>query len=493
MKGKNGCVRRKRLELDVSPSDLFSALSEENDGFLLESAEFAERIARYSFIGFSPKKCYVLKKGRLLEDGKENGLESISGILRNEYGANSSNNGSGAKRAGSVVRARAQSSSNRGSGGGTKGMFLGGLVGYFSFEHFRNIEDIKMHGNCSFPEAEFGLFEDVIEFDHAKNSVNYIFRGEDRSDEVLRIAKDFSFESVPIKIKSKRTNMGLNQYVDKVEKAKEYIRNGDIFQTIISRKYELGYSGGLASFYKRLKAINPSPYMFYLKFKDRQIVGASPENLVRVNGNKVESYATLAGTRRRGSTPKEDKLLERELLRDGKELAEHSMLVDLTRNDVGKIAELGSVKVKSLMKVLKFSHVMHISSFIEARKRKGVSSVDVFNSIFPAGTVSGAPKIRAIEIINELENEARGPYGGAVGYFSENGNCDFAIGIRTLYAEKNKLTIQAGAGIVYDSVPEREFVETENKLGALLQALGEKGEKNDDKNFSKNKGDNYGK
>jgi len=211
--------------------------------------------------------------------------------------------------------------------------------------------------------------------------------------------------------------------------------------------------------------------MYFLSFGDRKIIGSSPENLVRVEGRKIDSYATLAGTRPRGKNPAEDEALEKELLADEKERAEHLMLVDLTRNDVGKVSKFGTVNVPELMEVHKYSHVQHICSHVEGELAEGKDCFDAFNSVFPAGTVSGAPKLRAMEIIEELEKSRRGPYSGAVGYFSFNRNCDFAIAIRTLFARRQKAYVQAGAGIVYDSVPEREYQETENKMRALLKAL----------------------
>ena len=271
---------------------------------------------------------------------------------------------------------------------------------------------------------------------------------------------------------NKKCNVSKERFCKMVEEAKEHIRAGDIFQTVLSKRYEIRYAGSMMPFYRKLKATNPSLYMFYIKFGEREVIGSSPENLIRVEGRELTSYATLAGTRPRVKTETEDTRLETELLNDEKERAEHLMLVDLTRNDIGKISVPGTVKVPEFMSVHKYSDVQHIASVVTGRLADGKDSFDAFSSIFPAGTVSGAPKVRAIEIIDKLEGTKRGPYVGAVGYFSANGNADFAIGIRTLFARKGSAYIQTGAGIVYDSVPEKEFDETEGKARALLQAIG---------------------
>jgi anthranilate synthase component 1 len=259
-----------------------------------------------------------------------------------------------------------------------------------------------------------------------------------------------------------------------VLETKERIKAGEIFQGVISNAKEYEITGNKLSFYERLRKINPSPYMYHLKLGDQEIIGSSPEMLVRVENNIVETFP-IAGTRKRGKTPYEDAKLEKELLNDEKERAEHLMLVDLARNDVGKVSEFGTVTVPEYMDVKKFSHVQHIVSRVQGRLKQDKTAVDAFESIFPAGTLSGAPKIRAMEIINELEKIPRGPYAGAVGYFSLNGNADFAITIRTMVCEGKRAKIQAGAGIVHDSVPEEEYYESENKAGALLCALKDAG------------------
>ena len=252
--------------------------------------------------------------------------------------------------------------------------------------------------------------------------------------------------------------------------AKEYVKSGDIFQVVLSRKYEFEITGDLLSIYKALRKINPSPYMYYFKSNNLNIIGSSPEMLVRVTENQIETFP-IAGTRPRHVNIERNKQLTDELLSDEKERAEHVMLVDLARNDVGQIAKFGSVKVAEFMQVHQFSHVQHIVSKVIGELTRNRDCFDAIRAIFPAGTVSGAPKIRAMEIIQELENESRGPYAGALGYFSKNMCADFAITIRTLVVKGNYAYIQAGAGIVADSIPEREWFETEQKASALIDAL----------------------
>ncbi|MBC7097049.1 MAG: chorismate-binding protein, partial [Methanobacteriales archaeon] len=266
-----------------------------------------------------------------------------------------------------------------------------------------------------------------------------------------------------------------DQYEEMVLRTKERINKGEIFQAVISNAHNYKIKGDKLHFYEALRKVNPSPYMYHLKLGEREIIGSSPEMLVRVENRAVETFP-IAGTRPRGSNEKEDKKIAAELLSDEKELAEHLMLVDLARNDIGKISKYGSVKVKEYMSIKKFSHVQHILSHVKGELRKDKTAIDALSSVFPAGTVTGAPKIRAMEVIDEIETTPRGAYAGALGYFSLNGNADFAITIRSLITQGTQGKIQAGAGIVYDSIPEKEFLECENKAKALLYSLKMAGE-----------------
>jgi anthranilate synthase component 1 len=304
--------------------------------------------------------------------------------------------------------------------------YEGGGVGYISYDSVRYWEELpnKNQDDLQFPDIQFGIYNDGVVFDH---------------EELVKNAKCF-------------------------------IYSGDIFQVVLSKRHEYEYSGDLFKFYLTLRQMNPSPYMYFLKMRDYNIIGSSPEMLIRVNQRLVETFP-IAGTCPRVKDRKKSEKLAQTLLSDPKERAEHVMLVDLARNDIGRIAEFGSVYVPEFMKISQYSHVQHIVSRVVGKLDKKYDSYDALKAVFPAGTVSGAPKIRAMEIIEESEPTRRGPYGGAVGYFSYNGNSDFAITIRTLIAQKDKCFVQAGGGIVADSLPEKEWFETEYKSRALIKAL----------------------
>lgn len=353
--------------------------------------------------------------------------------------------------------------------------FVGGAVGYISYDAVRYWEKLplKCQADLDFPDLEMGIFDDGLIFNHIKKQAFYYYRNENRLAEVenlLRQPVDFD----ELSFTQPKVNTKKEHYEQAVEKAKEYITAGDIFQVVLSKRYQFQIKGNLIPFYKSLRSINPSPYMYFYKTGERQIVGSSPEMLVRVENRKVETFP-IAGTKPIADKPGENKKIARELLDDPKERAEHVMLVDLARNDIGRISKFGSVHVPEFMKVHQYSHVQHIVSQVVGELKENLQSYDALRAVFPAGTVSGAPKVRAMEIIDKLEPARRGPYAGAVGYFSYNGNADFAITIRTLFADKNQAYIQAGAGIVADSVPEREWFETDHKAKALMQALEQAG------------------
>jgi anthranilate synthase component 1 len=314
-----------------------------------------------------------------------------------------------------------------------------------------------------------GIFDDGLIFNHIQKQAFYYYRQDNRLSEVEALLKQSS-DSETLSCTQPTVNTKKEQYEKAVEKAKEYVTAGDIFQVVLSKRYQFQLKGSLIPFYQSLRSINPSPYMYFIKAGDRQIVGSSPEMLVRIDNRMVETFP-IAGTKPIAENPAENKRLARELLADPKERAEHVMLVDLARNDLGRISKYGSVHVPEFMKVHQYSHVQHIVSQVVGELKENLQSYDALRAVFPAGTVSGAPKVRAMEIIDELEPCRRGPYAGAVGYFSYNGNADFAITIRTLFADKNQAYIQAGAGIVADSDPEREWFETDHKAKALMQAL----------------------
>jgi anthranilate synthase component 1 len=327
----------------------------------------------------------------------------------------------------------------------------------------------QKNDDTGFPDVEMGIYNDGFIFDHTQQLAFYYFQEENRLSEVKKILKK-PVNTETLEVSEPKVNISKEQFEKAVEKAQEYITTGDIFQVVLSKRYQFQIKGNLTPFYQALRHINPSPYMYYYKAGDRQIVGASPEMLVRIDNRDVETFP-IAGTAKVTQDEAENIRLAHELLSDPKEQAEHIMLVDLARNDLEKISKVGSVIVPEFMKVQRYSHVQHIVSQVVGKLQDKLESFDALRSVFPAGTVSGAPKVRAMEIIDELELSQRGPYAGAVGYFSYNGNADFAITIRTLFANKDQGYMQSGAGIVADSVPEREWFETENKAKALMKAL----------------------
>lgn len=344
-------------------------------------------------------------------------------------------------------------------------------MGYFSYDAIRYLESLpsRARDDLRLPDFEFGVYDDGIVFDHLAGQAYYYWYKNNRLREIERLLAHKTTPTTLI-VENPRTNLKQEHFESMVDEAKRYIRAGDIFQVVLSKRFEFSFKGDLLNFYKVLREINPSPYMYFLKMKDRAIVGSSPEMLGRVDKGRAETFP-IAGTRPVGKNDREDQRLADELLKDPKEQAEHIMLIDLARNDLGKVCQFGTIEVPEFMTVQKYSHVQHIVSRVLGQLRPDCDALDSFKGIFPAGTVSGAPKKRAMEIIEELEPSRRGPYAGAAGYFSYNGNSDFAITIRTLVADGNKAYVQAGAGIVADSQPTREWFETEHKAKALIHAL----------------------
>jgi len=458
--------------MELDPMEVYEALRGGNT-YVLQSAEGGEKVARYSFIGVNP--VLYLKVGRRRVD-----CRTFDPSLR-----------PGKLKAKNPVDAVKEVMSGFDFRGNSSLRFVGGLVGYFSYDivgHYNPIqagETKKPRDDLREPCCEFTLARNNIIFDHVKNKTyvteNYFSRKEKKQAQ-KRLEK-LASRLMDIEIKPKqqqksrrkpafKANTSKRRFKEMVEKARQYIKAGDVFQVVLSQRLTTKTGKNPLDVYRKLKKINPSPYMYFLDFGRRRIAGSSPEMLARVEGSVVVTYP-IAGTRSRGKTVREDRLLEVEMLGDEKERAEHIMLVDLGRNDIGRIAEAGTVKVKKFMKVEKYSHVQHLVSEVSGRLKKGSDCFDALKSIFPAGTVSGAPKVRAMEIIDELEPTKRGIYAGCIGYFSFNGNMDTAIAIRTIVFEGSNAYAQAGAGIVADSVPEYEYKETLKKAGALLKALEE--------------------
>jgi anthranilate synthase component I len=416
-------------------------------GFLLESVEGGERLARYSFIGFQPKP---------LELGDGNPLEALSLVAAEETAP-------------------------------VKGIprFHGGAVGYLSYEVARHFERLPVARGAPppMPESAFLRAEDLAVFDHVTRRLQLLtIHRPDREDYAEAVARIDAMEKCLAGDSVAETSHGADgakwepnvtrgQFHAMVDAAREYIMGGDAFQIVPSQRFQKPLAASPFDVYRCLRAINPSPYMYFLAIGgDRHVVGTSPEKLVQVEGRRVETRP-LAGTRRRGADLAEDRRLEKELLSDLKERAEHIMLVDLGRNDVGRVARPGTVAVDRLMEVERYSHVMHISSTVSGQLREGKTSLDALRAAFPAGTVSGAPKIRAMEVIAELEPDQRGVYAGSLGYVSFGGNLDMAITLRTVVATEGMAHVQAGCGVVADSKPEREYEETLEKAGAMFKAI----------------------
>jgi anthranilate synthase component 1 len=346
--------------------------------------------------------------------------------------------------------------------------YLGGAVGIINYDAIRLWEKIPKNHSTAEPIMEFGIYNDGILFDNKQKKSLYFYYTKNRVDEIKTTKSKFdSFTLSEI-----TTNLNDDEFYEIVEKAKKYIYDGDIFQVVLSRKFSFEASGDYLKVYQKLRSLNPSPYLYHLKMNKKTVIGSSPEMLLRVTNDYVETFP-IAGTRKISNDQLKNEQLRQELINDEKELAEHTMLVDLGRNDIGKVCDYGTVHVNELMKVKKFSHVQHMVTHVIGKLNKNYNMYDAFKAVFPAGTVSGAPKVRAMEIIDELEPESRGPYAGAVGYFSFNGCCDFAIAIRSIFADGKDGFVQAGAGIVSDSVPNNELKETEHKANAMITALKE--------------------
>ena len=349
--------------------------------------------------------------------------------------------------------------------------YIGGAVGYINYDAIRFWEHLPTRKKSStFPLLEFGIYHDGILYNHTERQAYYFFLGKSRLQEVEQNMSIVKSKSTRFSYSNPRRNMTKKRFVKMVKKAKHYVYEGDVFQVVLAKTMNFKVKGNMIDLYACLREVNPSPYMYLVKMSKRCIIGSSPEMLIRVTKDFVETFP-IAGTRPVVEDEKKNEELRQDLLKDEKELAEHTMLVDLARNDIGRVCEFGTVRVKELMTVKRFSHVQHIVSHVVGKLQKKYDSYDALRAVFPAGTVSGAPKVRAMEIIDELEPSLRGPYAGALGYFSFNGSCDFAITIRSLFVSGKNGYIESGAGIVMDSDPEREWVETEHKANAMLSAL----------------------
>jgi len=456
----------------MTPITLLRKLSQiSSKYYLLESIEGGEKWGRYSFLGFDPVLRVACKDHRARISGDETEevcADKPMDVLREL-----------------LLRYHAPK---------LEGMppFTGGFVGYFGYPMIGYAEPVLKIKRDDLNDFDLMLFDKVIAYDHLKQKICIIVnmntdrvmenygKAVSEIEKIIRVISDIE-PAGPICPQDKpdfQCNVTREEYCAMVEKTKEYIVDGDIFQAVISRRFESPYRGSLINAYRVLRTTNPSPYMVFMKIDDLEIMCSSPETLVRLKDGRLSTFP-IAGSRPRGATPQEDRELEEGLLRDEKELSEHNMLVDLARNDLGKISNFGSVEVIDYMTVQKYSRIMHITSCVESDIRPDRDACDAVEAILPAGTLSGAPKIRACEIIEELEREPRGIYGGAIGYIDFTGNLDTCIAIRMAVKTDGKVCVQAGGGIVADSVPEMEYAEAGNKASAVINAILHANEVND--------------
>jgi len=446
-------------EKEPDPALLFSKIYGDSDyAVLYESMDSLGRRGRYSFLAGSPAAIL-----RLLNNGTEVVSESGSEFFeRDTY---------------EIVREIVK------SGKGIKNIkpFSGGAIGYIGYSAVQTFEKINIEGGKreDFPRMMFFIPREIIIIDHHKKQTQVVVFGSDkRARDIIKIVKICKSNLVELPADSGidlplpefRSLTAKEDFCKKVERAKKYILAGDIFQVVLSQQFEFDLKTEPVNLYKALRRTNPAPYLYYMQLKNFHVLGSSPEILVEIK-NKTAVTRPLAGTRPRGRNPEEDRKMQTELMLDEKEKAEHIMLVDLARNDLGRVCSPGSVNVDSILKIEKFKKVMHLVSNVSGRVKHSCDSFDVVKSCFPAGTVSGAPKIRAMEIIDELETADRGVYAGAIGYFGFDGNSETCIGIRMIVIKHGKGIVQAGAGIVADSIPEKEYEETINKARGVLQAV----------------------
>jgi len=463
-------VYRRMLADILTPVSLYLSISNQAKfPFLLESVEGGEHLARYSFLGRNPYQ--VLRfDGKLVTIQQKN--DEPQSLNESYFDA--------------LERLTTQHSEPQLP---ELPRLTGGAVGFSSYDTVREIEKLSNPPpkDVDLPEAVWAFYDEVYAFDHVKQQVvlmKTIFVDEHTDlrdayedgmqalDRMEQSAEGPRPKSKPFHLDANhlKSNIERGRFHEMVNKAKEYIFEGDIFQVVLSQRFEVPFEGGRFTLYRALRMVNPSPYLFFLDFDDFSLIGSSPEVLVRVTDGEVR-LLPIAGTRPRGDTHEEDQELEKELKKDPKEIAEHIMLVDLGRNDLSRVCKSGTVRLERNLSIERFSHVMHIVSDVVGEINPEMTSVHALKNCFPAGTVSGAPKIRAMQIIDELEPTKRGPYAGAVGYFDFSGNMDTCIAIRTMVVTGNSVYIQAGAGIVADSDPETEFQETKSKAGALVEAL----------------------
>ena len=473
-------VSHRILDDTETPVSAFLKLRQPAGCFLLESAEQGLRLGRYSFLGVKAWESIRLSGGVVTV--RRGGVDTVEDLA--DQGGDPF-----AFMARHLAKYRVPPLEDLPP-------FVGGAVGYFGYDCVRHVEHLPAPppDDLGLPDMAFLMTDVVVVFDHLRHTITLltnIFTDEEPDIDAAYAAAVDRLADIKARLRAPlpfpegasrrdpatalqgtqvRSTFERDRFLSGVERIREYIFAGDAFQVVLSQRFELPVSVGGFSIYRGLRAVNPSPYMYYISFRDFEVVGSSPEPLVTVTGRYAETRP-IAGTRPRGATPAEDARLAEEMLNDEKERAEHLMLVDLGRNDLGRVCRPGTVSVDSFMEVERYSHVMHMVSSVSGELESGVGAMDALRAVFPAGTVSGAPKVRAMEIIDELEPVRRGPYAGAIGYLSHSGDLDSCIYIRTILVRGGRAYVQAGAGIVADSDPESEYRETQNKAGAMLRAI----------------------
>lgn len=464
-------------DLETPVSAFLKLASNAPHAFLLESAEQGEKLGRYSFLGLKPKAILICKAGKIAVSPKKKfpavkpPLDLLDGIKK-------------------ILRCYTLANPERFTSG-----FCGGFVGYLSYENVERFENIRLRAKpgLPIPEAIFFLTEELLIFDHLRKTLSIIVLAEISNSNLKRLYKNAAAAAARLTAKLRRplhraplsktknknlkpeSNMTAAHFKQKVNRIQEYIKAGDCIQVVFSQRLALPAVKNDFQIYRALRSVNPSPYMFYFRSGKYRLIGSSPELLVKKTGRRAE-IRPIAGTRPRGQTPFEDSIQEENLKKSKKEMAEHLMLVDLGRNDLGRVCQFNSIRIQNFARVERYSHVMHLVSDIVGKLKNGADAFALLKAAFPAGTVSGAPKVRAMQIIDELEPDKRGPYAGSLGYFSFNQDMDMCITIRTIFTDGDHLYLQAGAGIVKDSSPEKEYQETVNKAKALIQAIEKHGE-----------------
>ena len=434
------------LSLDGNQFEIYNRISRNySHTFLFESLTGPEELAETSIMGFDPEfivKGYYDKVTIQKRDGSIETIATLDPL--------------------NTIKEMVPKTSDQ------TYRYLGGAVGNINYDAIRLWEKIPKNHLTEEPVMEFGIYTDGILFDNKQKRSLYFYYEDNRIDKIKSSEANFD----EFRISEITSNIDEVEFAEIVDKAKKYIYDGDVFQVVLSRKFSFEADGDYLKVYQKLRSLNPSPYLYHMKMDQKTIIGSSPEMLIRVTNDQIETFP-IAGTRKITENDEKNEEMKQELINDEKELAEHTMLVDLGRNDIGRVCDYGTVHVKELMQVKKFSHVQHMVTHVIGKLSTKFDMYDAFKAVFPAGTVSGAPKVRAMEIIDELEPESRGPYAGAVGYFSFNGCCDFAIANRSIFAIGKSGFVQAGAGIVFDSIAKNEIDETEHKANAMITALKE--------------------